>query len=129
MTFDCPLPPRDSRPLDFLAVGEASLDTICLTESFPAPDSKQEAIGIGEFPGGQAATAAIGVARLGFRSGFAGAIGDDDAGRAVTDALVAADVTSHAVVRPGVRTRAAIVLVEAATGNRAVIESRDRRLE
>jgi sugar/nucleoside kinase (ribokinase family) len=129
MTLGRPLLPADSRPLDFLAVGEASLDTICLTESFPAPDTKQRAHGIGQFPGGQAATAAVGVARLGFRAGYTGAIGDDDAGRQVTDALAAAGVTSHAIVRRGVPTRTAIVLVDAATGGRAVIESRDRRLD
>jgi sugar/nucleoside kinase (ribokinase family) len=123
------LPPAGSRPLDFLAVGEASLDTICLAETFPVPDSKQRALGIGQFPGGQAATAAVGVARLGFQAGFAGAIGDDEAGRQVAETLAGAGVASHAVVRRGVPTRTAIVLVDAETGGRAVIESRDRRLD
>ena len=129
MTLAPPLLPAGSRPLDFLAVGEASLDTICLTETFPLPDTKHHAHGIGQFPGGQAATAAVGVARLGFRSGYAGAIGDDDAGRQVAAVLEAAGVTSHAVVKPGIPTRTAIVLVDAASGGRAVIESRDRRLD
>ena len=129
MTLGRPLLPAGSRPLDFLAVGEASLDTICLTESFPAPETKQRAHGIGQFSGGQAATAAVGVARLGFGAGFAGALGDDDAGKRLNDVLGAAGVTSHAVVRRGVPTRTAIVLVDAATGGRAVIESRDRRLD
>ena len=123
------VPEATSRTLDFLAVGEASFDTICLTDTFPMPESKQTALGVGTFPGGQAATAAVSVARLGFRAGYAGAIGDDAAGREIEAALDAAGVTSHWVRRPGVPTRNAIVLVEAATGGRAVIESRDRRLD
>jgi sulfofructose kinase len=129
MTLAPPLLPAGSRPLDFLAVGEASLDTICLTETFPVPDSKQRAHGIGQFPGGQAATVAVGVARLGFRAGYAGALGDDAAGRQISAVLEGAGVTSHAVVRLGVSTRTAIVVVDAASGGRAVIESRDRRLD
>lgn len=121
--------PAASRALDFLAVGEASLDTICLTDTFPAPDTKLPALGVGTFPGGQAATAAIGVAKLGFRAGYAGAVGDDEGGREIEAALGVAGVTSHAVRRPGVRSRSAIVLVESGSGARAVIESRDRRLD
>ena len=129
MRLACDLPAADSRPLDFLAVGEASLDTICLTETFPAPDSKQPALGVGQFPGGQAATAAVGVAKLGFRSGFLGPLGGDDAGREVEVALTTSGVVSHAVVNRGCRTRSAIIIVDASSGSRAVVESRDRRLD
>jgi fructoselysine 6-kinase len=74
----------------------------CLVDCYP----QQEVM----YPGGNALNVAVGAARVGATSAFVGAVGDDDAGRAVTAALraegvatdrlrvVAGGPTSHAVV-------------------------------
>lgn len=54
------------------------------------------------YPGGNAVNVAVAARRCGVRSGYVGAVGDDDAGRNLLDALAAEDVsTSRVRVRPG----------------------------
>jgi fructoselysine 6-kinase len=73
----------------------------CLVDCYPQRDVM--------YPGGNALNVAVGIARSGATSAFVGAIGDDEAGRAVQAALQAEDVatdrlrvvngpTSHALV-------------------------------
>lgn len=116
------------RQFDFTAVGEISLDTIVL--GVPAGDegSKRRVQTITDLPGGQAATAAVGCGRLGWRSRWVGAIGDDDAGRRTLAALTSERVDTQAVTRRGVPSRRAVIEVEAKSGERTVLESRDARL-
>jgi len=78
--------PRDGL-FDFTAVGEGGIDVISLVDSLPAFDRKTSASGRHVLAGGQAATAAVGVARLGWRSRWIGAIGDDDWGHTLRGAL------------------------------------------
>lgn len=126
MRLAAPQPP-ETRPFDFLAVGENSLDEICLTTGVPSAGSKSELLRRVSLPGGQAMTAAIGVSRLGFRSRYVGAIGDDAAGSAIRAALEADRTDSQLVAQPGVATRSALVIIDA-QGGRSVLESRDPRL-
>lgn len=116
------------RAFDFTAVGEISLDTIVLGPAADGAASKQRAQSIVDLPGGQAATAAVACRRLGWRSRWAGAIGDDDAGRRCIDALTQECVDANVVTRAGVPSRRALIHVESESGERRVFEARDPRL-
>jgi len=74
--------------LDFIACGELLIDFIS-TESgvslAQAPAFKKAA-------GGAPANVAVGMARLGYRAGFMGQVGDDDFGHFLADTLAAAGV-------------------------------------
>ena len=78
-----------------------------------------------DLPGGQSATAAAALARLGCRVRYIGRVGDDDFGRRGLDSLRAegVDVTAVVVV-PGVTSRFAVILVDRAGGTRTVIWNR-----
>ena len=120
--------PRDGL-FDFTAVGEGGIDIISLVDSLPAFDRKTSASGRHVLAGGQAATAAVGVARLGWRSRWIGAIGDDDWGHTLRGALQREGVDVAAAIRPAAATRSAVVLVDGASGRRAIVESRDPALD
>lgn len=75
-------------PYDLIAVGDVMLDG-----ALPAPVADGRVHGRIELrPGGSAANAALAAARLGARAVVVGRVGDDPAGRLVTDALVSAGV-------------------------------------
>ncbi len=60
---------------------------------------------MGSFPGGSAANTVYGLARLGIRTGFIGAVGEDVKGRVLLGSFREAGVdTSHIRVKPGVKT-------------------------
>jgi sulfofructose kinase len=115
---------------DLVAFGENSLDFVAELPAGEPPAGKRQLRSFRVRPGGQMATAAIGAARLGLRVHYVGAFGDDDWGARVRATLVAEGVRVEAIVRRGVPTRAAIVLVSA-DGERDVLESRhpDLRIE
>ncbi|MGD9116171.1 MAG: carbohydrate kinase family protein [Dehalococcoidia bacterium] len=57
------------------------------------------------FPGGSAANTIYGLGKLGISAGFCGAVGDDDAGKAVLNDFEKAGVdTSHVLVKPKAKT-------------------------
>ena len=121
-------PPPGSRPFDFVAVGESSLDLLCVCERFPVSDGKARLIRKLEAPGGQAATAAVACARLGLKSRYVGAVGDDAAGKTVCHALEREGVDVRVAIRPGAETRSAVILIDQSSGRRSVLASRDDRL-
>jgi sugar/nucleoside kinase (ribokinase family) len=122
------LGPRDSYAFDFVAVGESSLDTICVVSQFPQPDEKQQMIQRLELPGGQAATAAVAAARLGWRAKYVGGIGDDRTGATIRACLRREGVECATTEKHGVPSRTAVILVDERTRRRTVLESRDDRL-
>ncbi len=82
-----------------------------------------------EIPGGQVATAVLACARLGLRTAYAGAVGDDAAGEAALAPLRRAGVDLAGVKRvAGGRTRRAVIRVDRASGDRIVTPERDPRV-
>jgi len=128
MTLGRTLAPRDAFAFDVVTVGEAGLDTICLVPQIPEADSKVRAHRVEAIPGGQAATSAVALTRLGFRCRYVGAIGADETGTALRRYLLGVGVDLGVEARVGASTRTAIVLVEDNTGRRSVIEQRDPNL-
>ena len=129
MQIDLTLRRAEPSLADFVAVGEGGIDLVSVVPRLPELDAKTSATRRLELPGGQAATAAIAAARLGWRTRWIGATGDDAWGRALRDALHRENVDVAAVTRSGASTRTATVLVEQSSGRRAVVEFRDARLD
>lgn len=111
---------------DVVTFGENSLDTLVLGPADRSDDVARRPTF--DLPGGQAATLAVGCRRLGWRSRYIGAFGDDESGRIVREALAAEDVDVHAVVRARVPSRRALLTIDPASGDRHVISYRDSRL-
>ena len=107
-----------------LAIGQISLDRVQLGDAAPG--------GAGQafvFTGGQAATTALALARLGRRVAWLGAVGDDAAADRVLAPLQAAGVDCRGVKRvAGGRTRGARIRVDPSDGERVVHAERDRRV-
>ena len=120
--------PAAGRALDVLGIGQSSLDSVVFVDAPPRGDSIDASSAL-ERPGGQVATAVLACARLGLRSAYAGAVGDDAAAEAVLAPLKRAGVGVSGVrVIPGARTRRALVAVERQSGERHVYPLRDPRL-
>lgn len=104
-----------------VCVGIATIDAIALVDRMPAGGERLPAREAMLAGGGVAATAAVALARLGVPVAFVGRVGDDDAGRLVRDGLAAAGVDVAGLRTVTGRTPVTIVLVEADTGERALV--------
>lgn len=117
--------------LDVVGLGEISLDQVCVLDrvsSLRASD-KLPLQSLERRPGGAVATAVLGCAHLGLRSGLIGATGKDEAGRLSLAPLSAAGVDLSGVREVAdAATREAVILVDRPTGDRSVLFHRDRRL-
>lgn len=129
MRLPLDLPARRGRRWDVLALGENSHDVVVQLGGHPVPGAKVRANHISVMPGGQIATAAAALARLGWRTAYAGAVGDDEAGLTGVESLEAAGVDCAHVVRvEGASSRTAVILVDSDTGERTVLWHRDPAL-
>ncbi|MBC7289631.1 MAG: carbohydrate kinase, partial [Armatimonadetes bacterium] len=68
---------------DVVCLGSCCWDVLGICEHYPALDQKQPLLELTEQGGGQAATAAAAVAKLGGRVAFIGRIADDEYGRKI----------------------------------------------
>lgn len=124
-----PLPPPDARAFDVVTLGLNSLDILAVIPSHPVAGGKTRIEQLATLPGGQSASAAVGCARLGWRSQYIGTFGDDDAARVGIESLTREGVdTSHVRRVPRTTSHTSIVLVDARSGDRTVIWHRDTRL-
>lgn len=117
-----PLSVPAARRLDVLAVGLNSIDLIAVIDGHPAANAKTQMHGYAELPGGQSASAAAAMARLGLTTGYIGRIGDDDFGRRGIDSLRAEGVdVADVVTVTGATSQFAVVLVDRRSGTRTVV--------
>ena len=115
---------------DVIGIGLNSVDFLCSLPRFPEPDTKTGMIAFDRQGGGQAATAMVACARLGLRVGYAGAIGDDAIGELSVETLRCEGVNVEGVVvKPGLRSQCAIVLIDDLTGERTIVWDREVQLE
>jgi sugar/nucleoside kinase (ribokinase family) len=122
------LPPR--RAADVTTVGENSIDLVAVVDGHPPPNSKVEMREFAWLPGGESATAAVALARVGYRVRYVGRVGDDDFGRQGLDSLRREGVDVSGVVTvAGATSRFAVILVDRAAGHRTVIWNLDAGLE
>ncbi|HWB16787.1 MAG TPA: carbohydrate kinase family protein, partial [Vicinamibacterales bacterium] len=119
------LRPATDVTADIVVAGENSVDVLGVVAATADADAdKRTLVSLQTLVGGQAATAAVGCARLGVRARYVGVVGDDDRGALVGEALAHERVDAHLAAVPGVPTRAAMILVDEATGRRTVYERR-----
>lgn len=109
--------------LDVVVVGSANLDLVARAHRHPAPGETVHGVSFDEFAGGKGLNQAVAAARSGARTGFAGALGDDDAGRRLlgvlsTDAIASGDVNVVAEVPTG---RAMVTLDDAGENTIVII--------
>lgn len=107
-------------PLDVLCVGHASFDLVFTVPHHPAADEKIFADALLACGGGPAANAAVTVARLGLKAGFAGYLGTDLYGERHLEELAEAGIDTRSVVRGTSPTPLSAVLVKP-DGRRALV--------
>ena len=123
MRIPLSLPAR--RPLDVLAVGLNSLDLLAVIDGHPAANAKTQMHQFAELPGGQSASAAAAMARLGLTTAYIGRFGDDEFGRRGLESLRLEGVdVSDVVTVPGATSQFAVILVDRRSGTRTVIWNR-----
>jgi sulfofructose kinase len=117
------------RAFDVVGVGLNATDTLITVARYPAYAGKARIEDEVVSPGGQVASALAACARLGLRTKYIGAVGDDALGRIQLESLRAAGVESSDVkIRPGCASQSAYIIVDASTGERTVFWRRDDAL-
>ena len=119
------LPAQGARPYDVVGFGENSVDLVAVVAEYPTPNSKQRLQRFARLPGGQIATALAVCARLGCRARYLGSFGDDPLGVLSRESLSehGVDISAARIVA-GATNRFAVVLVDARSGERAVLWDR-----
>lgn len=117
---------QEARPWDVLCLGLNSTDHLCLIPQRPQWGHKLRMTRLATMGGGQAATAACCLARLGRRVAYAGVCGDDEPGRRAGDWLRQFGVEPAGLVcKPGVGSQVAFIMVEEEGGERTIVWTRD----
>ena len=126
MTDQTAINPPGQRARDVLCLGLNAIDHLCLIPHRPDWGGKLRMKTLATIGGGQAATAACALARLGWRVAYAGVCGDDPPGRQAEPWLRDFGVDpAGLVVRPGVGSQQAFIMVEERGGERTIIWTRD----
>jgi sugar/nucleoside kinase (ribokinase family) len=111
-----------------LCAGIAVLDEVFRVSAFPMPDTKVQASEFITIGGGNAANAAVAIARLGGKAYFAAPFGVDAIGDRLVESLQREGVECVGCVRvPGARTPVSGIFVDA-RGDRTIANYRDHRL-
>ena len=114
--------------IDVVGVGENSVDTVYRLPGPLGSNVKLPILSGRTLPGGQVATALCMCAKLGLRTCYIGAFGNDQHAAVIRSALESCGVdTSHAPQRDAAN-RHAVVLVDERSGNRSVLWQRDAAL-
>jgi len=111
---------------DVVGVGLNATDTLLMVPHFPAYAGKipfeEEIVS----PGGQVASAMVACARLGLRTKYIGAIGDDERGRIQIESLRGTGINlDHVQTRRNCPNQSAYIIVDRSTGERTVLWRRD----
>ena len=106
--------------LDLLCIGHASYDQVFSIPHHPASDEKMQADNLLSCGGGPAANAAVTAAKLGFKAGFCGYLGNDSYGDSHLSELQAHDINTQLINRGDSPTPLSVVLVKP-NGDRALI--------
>lgn len=118
-----------SEKFDLVGVGLNATDTLLIVPRFPAYGGKEtveeEILGVG----GQVTSAVAACQGLGLKTKYVGTVGDDHRGALQLASLRQAGVNvDDVLIRPGVPTQSAYIIVDRLTGERTVFLLRDERL-
>ena len=110
------------RPFGAVCLGFATCDYLCLVPGFPPRGQKTYISRMVIDGGGQAATAACLLSRLGHKTAFVGVCGDDEAGLKIKPWFDEYGVDSSGLVlRPGESSLQSFIMVEEGGGERTII--------
>ena len=110
------------RPLDVIGLGFSCLDHLCLVPELPTLDRGASLLEYECQGGGPAATATAALAKLGAKTGFVTALGDDGRGRQMLAELKKYGVdTSQVVIKEGASSPLSVILVHQPTGKRSIM--------
>lgn len=124
-----PIPIRGRRSFDVITFGTNAVDHLITVPEFPEFDSKIELVRVDKCPGGEAASTAVGLSRLGLATSYVGSFGTDREGEIGRRSLVDAGVdVSYSRVVDGAATQVGYILIDQTSGERTVIWKRDERL-
>jgi sugar/nucleoside kinase (ribokinase family) len=116
------------KPRRILCAGIVVLDELFRVKDFPPPDGKVEASAYVTIGGGNAANAAITIARLGGEASYAGPVGDDAAGDRILANLARENVDTSGCVRVlGTASPVSAIFVNA-RGERSIVTHRGAQL-
>ena len=116
---------------DVVGIGANSIDFVTVVPAFPRPEGWHSKMRIRRHlvsPGGQAATTTAACARFGLRAKYIGAIGSDENGARVRDALDRIGLGGPGLVQQDARNQYAVIVIDEQTGERAVLWDRDEAL-
>ena len=107
---------------DVVGIGLNATDTLLIVPRFPAYAGKVPFEDEVVSPGGQVASALVACARLGLRTKYIGAIGDDERGRIQLDSLRGTGVDiADVLIRPNCPNQSAYIVIDRSTGERTVL--------
>ncbi len=110
---------------DVVGVGLNATDTMILIPHFPSYGGKVPFTAEITSPGGQVASAMVCCAKLGLRTKYIGAIGDDERGRTQWESLQGTGINlDHVRLRKNCPNQSAYILIDQRTGERTVFWSR-----
>ena len=114
--------PSKNRAYDVVCLGLNACDHLCLMPRFPDRGQKTQMIRLLTCGGGQSATAACALARLGHRVAYVGARGDDQPGGRVEPWLRSFGVdTRGLVLKEGSRSQVAFIMIEQDSAERTIV--------
>lgn len=113
----------DDAPLDVVVVGSANLDVVLTVARIPRPGETVLATSRTLGAGGKGANQAAAAARSGARTALLGALGDDDGGALLREALTTAGVDTSLLRTSSRGTGTAQVVVDAAGENAIVVDA------
>jgi sulfofructose kinase len=116
---------------DVVGIGANSVDFVTVVPAFPRPEGWHSKMRIRRHlvsPGGQAATTTAACAKFGLRAKYIGAIGSDENGARVRDALDRLGLGGSGLVQQDARNQYAVIVIDEQTGERAVLWDRDEAL-
>jgi sulfofructose kinase len=120
---------NDLEIVDVVGVGLNATDTVIRLPHFPAFNSKVRVVSVERQAGGQVASALVACRRWGLTARYVGSVGDDDASEFQRRELLRDGIEAHWLVRPGIRSQFAYILVDEPTGERTILWGRDAGLE
>lgn len=119
----------EDREFDAVGFGTNAVDFLIQVAEYPAFNSKVEFSEYVRLAGGEAATAMVGIARLGLKTAYIGRFGADEAGDFGLQTLRDEEVDVRFAEKiAGAKTQIAFILIDRRSGERTVIWHRDKLL-
>src|ERR1041385_933010 len=114
---------------DVVGFGFNTFDHLCVVPRHPRLDGKQRLAAYVRQPGGQVPTALVALQRWGLATAYVGPLADDEGARLQRASLESEGIDLSATrTRFGVGSHTSIILVDAVTGERAVLWQRPEAL-